>query len=582
MKKVIIFCTVIALLFIMLVSCEPKIVEEESLITFAVASDIHVYANSKFTADDIDHYSNVDKTIHLSEPIFASVADDIIEKKYSFVLLTGDLTEYGDEESHRATIEILKKIEDAGTDVYVINGNHDVMSNNNRKSFSVSQSRFSELYSEFGYNEADSVLPGTLSYSLVIKDKFRLIALDNIAYYTDADKTEMTEELSDEKLDWVTDQILRSEQEGTVPILIAHIGLLSHWPKIATAIDVGANSDNTYFYLSVAETGERIGFVGHSHLNDIKCYSAGENVYNEIMTGSTCFLQANYRSVSYSGNEFSVKTNTLTKIDPKYISPLVSDDIKNAVENDFPGYQKEHFSVSIKDTVKRKFNGIFNKINLGCDDFQNYLSNKLIPTIFNLPLYASDDNTSVSMQEILARYDISLPSSEYKVLSDIIPTIVGSLVKGDENLRDSVELKIAKYAVYSAVYLLSEHSDEIKTFQDEDIDINIDLNKLFKEGVLECYDSKLMPMLINIINKSNNTKIKVVFRFIQNSFKSIERLSDVIEEMSGGLIDDMDNYFVGKEIKFDELIEKGIFDNYLSDLLTDEKPSDREITITAQ
>ncbi|MBO4538962.1 MAG: metallophosphoesterase, partial [Clostridia bacterium] len=499
---------------------------------------------------------------------------------YEFLLLCGDLTENGDETSHLVVTNILHKLENTGVKVYVINGNHDVMSNVARKNYSVTQDRFKELYADFGYNEADSVLPETLCYSLPINDTFRLIAVDNMTYYTDADGSIMTEEMSDKKADWIIEQTLRAKSENRIPLYISHQSFINHWPSLLNIHDEHQTDAYEDIFSDILIQGAIFGFTGHSHLNDMKAYESSSYKYYEIMTGSTCYCQSNYRSITYNKDKIDVKTITLTQIDLDTVSPLVSDEIVAAVKADYAAYAEKHFADNINGTATHYINKIMSKFDFGNADLNHIVRDDVINKTLSMKLYEKDENNEESLEKVLKEYGLTLPGSNYKTFWDVVPTMVGTLIKGNENMRSSVEVKIAKYVFYALFYNINKNADRIAVCCNTEKKISIDLVKLFKEGELECYDSEFIPTFANFALSSEiSMKKKIVFAAIASNFNSIELASDLVATYTGGVVTSIEKYFGEKEIHIEKLIEEGFCDDYFSDLLTDTDPDAREITI---
>ena len=147
-------------------------------------------------------------------------------------------------------------------------------------------------------------------------------------------------------------------------------------------------------------------------------------------------------------------------------------------------------------------------------------------------------------------------------------------------MRNSDEVVIAKYVFYAIFYNIDLNSDKIALCCNDENKIAIDLNKLFSQGVLECYDSNLIPTLVNAALASDmSTKKKLVFAAISEDFTGVTMASGAISALSNGVITSVENYFGEKEIYIEKLVEEGFCDNYMSDLLTDTDPDAREITI---
>ena len=580
-KKIIIAILCLTLLCVVFASCSKKdVAPAENEKAFAVATDIHILANSLLTEDNIRGYETTDKMIHLTTPIFNTIADKVIAEGHEFMLLCGDLTERGDEPSHLAVTEILRRLENAGVDVYVINGNHDIMSNEGRKDYSVTQDRFRELYADFGYNEADSVLPGTLCYSLPINDTFRLIAVDNIEYYTDSTQNVMIEEMPVEKTEWINEQTEKAKSENRIPLYISHKSFINHWPRLFNLIQDPVLDVYDDVCSDILSEGAVFGFTGHSHLNDIKAYKSSGETYYEIMTGSTCYCQSNYRSVSYSDKKIDVKTVTLTELNLDTASPLISADIISAVSADYVTYAEKHFANNINNTVKNYINKILRKFDFGNTELNSIVKNDVIYKAFSMPLYEKDETAEESLEKVLKKYGLTLPASNYKTFWDVVPTIVATLIKGNENMRYSTEILIGKYVFYALFYNIDQNADRIASCCNSDKSITIDLERLFTEGELECYDSELIPTFVTTALSSEiSMKMKLVFAAIANNFNNIQLASEGIAGYTNGVVTSIEKYFGEKEIHIEKLIEEGFCDEYFADLITDYEPDARELTI---
>lgn len=106
------------------------------------------------------------------------------------IILSGDLTLNGEKESHKELAKKLEQVEKDGIQVVVIPGNHDI-NNRNAASFdgrsrqmaeAVSANEFAEIYNDFGYDEALSRDPASLSYTYDLGPDMRLLMLDSCQY----------------------------------------------------------------------------------------------------------------------------------------------------------------------------------------------------------------------------------------------------------------------------------------------------------------------------------------------------------------------------------------------------------------
>ena len=100
-------------------------------IKIAVISDLHVMAPELLVKDGnaFEQYLSRDrKMLRESVEILDTLVTDIIDLKPQLVLVTGDLTKDGERASHLLVANQLQRLVDAGIQVLVVPGNHDINS----------------------------------------------------------------------------------------------------------------------------------------------------------------------------------------------------------------------------------------------------------------------------------------------------------------------------------------------------------------------------------------------------------------------------------------------------------------------
>ena len=132
----------------------------------AVASDLHL------DPDNTDKSNAASETVYNME-IVDALLWDARRQGAEILLLTGDLVNGGRENKHAALAKKLRQAETQGLRVYVLPGNHDL--------YPINQSTFTAYYADFGYNDAFSRDPASLSYSVIV-DNLMLLMLDTAGY----------------------------------------------------------------------------------------------------------------------------------------------------------------------------------------------------------------------------------------------------------------------------------------------------------------------------------------------------------------------------------------------------------------
>ncbi len=543
---------------------------------FAFITDTHVVANEVFTAENYVNFANKDKMIHLTDAILNTIADDIIASKTKYVLFGGDLTENGDLESHNAVVDTLKRLKDAGKQLFVINGNHDtdIHLTGNK----ISQSKFAELYNDFGYSQAIARYEGTLSYVADLNKKYRLIAIDNIEYKLSDGNTKNDFDADHKK--WVSEQVDLCNAEGKTPIIIAHKPFIQHMPKVTEFIlDRNYYTSNKTFIKELADKNCNYSFTGHMHLQSVKSITNDkEETFTDVETSSMSFYPASYRKVLFTKKKVEVSTLSISKINLAYVSEFSGEEERTKISGSFADYCYSHFSNFISGEFLGKIvgaDGLFSE-----DKFEGELQplaeilSDIANKVLNNPLYIKDENNNLSLERILLYYNITLPESSYKTASELAAFFAGTLFAGDENIKDSDEITILKNVATSLFYYIDTQSDAIKTALPDYEKINIDLNLLFKDGILECYDSNLLPLIISVANNSiNSSIISSALKSIKNDFNSISTLESLIKAYTAGSLEGITSYFSGKTILWYDLFDS-IFNVYAADLMMDEYPAD--------
>ena len=107
-----------------------------------------------------------------------------------FILITGDLTTNGEMVNHKELADLFRETEEAGVQVYVLPGNHDIM-NPYAASFlgdkhelidSVYPKDFADIYNNFGYLESIYRDPNSLSYVVEPVGGLWLVCIDSNSY----------------------------------------------------------------------------------------------------------------------------------------------------------------------------------------------------------------------------------------------------------------------------------------------------------------------------------------------------------------------------------------------------------------
>jgi DNA repair exonuclease SbcCD nuclease subunit len=548
-------------------------VYENSGEQIAILSDLHITAETYFTDYETHNtYAKKGKMIHLSEAILQSAADEIISnRKIKTVLIPGDITESGDYDSLVAAADILKKLKDAGKQVFIINGNHDAPSSEDRFPERVTMDKFREIFNDFGYKDAISTDTGSLSYAADIGKKLRLIAIDNTSYFN-SDTGEYKEYMDSRLIGWVKGRLDECKSEKKTPIVIMHIPLLNHFPSfLGNLIGEGIIGNDSYKELAdtLADNGAGYIFTGHNHGMDIAEYTTSQgNVLYDIETASTVYYPCAYRIIKESRNKLDIRVRDINKLNMDYVSDYNDEEARALIENDFRRYIVEHFKAGL---------GLEGEIsdltNIGGEIGQllGLLADGALIPLMKAPLYANDFD-SVSIEEIVTANGGVMPESDYSSVEDLAAGFVMAINHGDENIpNDSVEMKLLVIAVKSLFYYINGLSGDIGALY-PDINIDIDLELLFNQGKLKVTDSGILALIETVFGSllpSPLNKMK-----LDNLDLVINVLPAVIDDMIAGAGTEVVRHMDSEHIYIDSLITGFVAEYLISDMLYD--PGDRD------
>ncbi len=230
----------------------------------AVASDLHLNPDNP---PDPGTPSAVSYSMELVDALLW----DARQQNADLVLLTGDLCNGGKRHRHEALAQKLKQAEDTGTPVYVLPGNHDLSP--------VTQTEFAEIFADYGYAEAYSRDPASLSYAF-LRDRLMVLMMDTAGYSASAgDLTEAplpdsgNPYLSDRTLRWVEEMLANARENGRHVIAAEHYPIL---PEISRNPEyVGYYLENGVKFAALLRTyGVPLYLSGHMHTRAV-CREGG-------------------------------------------------------------------------------------------------------------------------------------------------------------------------------------------------------------------------------------------------------------------------------------------------------------------
>ncbi len=271
----------------------------------AVATDWHYLAPE--LTDHGDYFEQViseadGKVMAYMEELSEAFVAQIMEESPDVLVLTGDLTFNGARESHEALAKKLAKIEQAGIDVYVLPGNHDL---HNRMAArltgetfalvdSVTGEQFREIYHDFGYDKAQ-IDPVSGSYEVQLSDQVSLLMLDTYS-------ADNTGNLDERQLSWIEERLQEDQAAGRRVLSASHQTLMEHNKLFVYGYVMGEHEKLERLY---EEYGVMANLCGHMHLQHILF---GQTHIPDIVTSALSVSPNQYGMLTLDEKKASYQT----------------------------------------------------------------------------------------------------------------------------------------------------------------------------------------------------------------------------------------------------------------------------------
>ncbi len=235
------------------------------------------------------------------------------------LLITGDLTLNGEKESHKDLAAWFRQIEETGTSVYVIPGNHDILNPWAReiresgiyRTETVTAEEFAAIYADFGYSEAISRDPDTLSYLIEPVPGLQFVMLDTNRYEDNFSlgAPETGGQITQDTRDWIEETAGSAFIEGKKIIAAMHHPILEHNPMVRDGFVIDDNLSLLKFF---SKLHIRTFLSGHIHIQDIISEGNGPERMLDITTNALSVYPHNYAKILHTGNGLTYEAVSLS------------------------------------------------------------------------------------------------------------------------------------------------------------------------------------------------------------------------------------------------------------------------------
>jgi 3',5'-cyclic AMP phosphodiesterase CpdA len=338
-------------------------------IRLAVFSDPHYFAPEYITQGQAfsTYLARDRKLIAESNAILSKTIESIKSCDAQIVLITGDLTKDGEKLSHIQVSAYLKQLKDAGKQVLVIPGNHDINNphavkysgDNTAPVDRVTPDEFRKIYNDYGYCSAIAEDPNSLSYVVEPLPGLWIIAIDSCSYDNNiTNGTPATgSNLNTKRLNWIYDQLKQAKEKNIMVIGMMHHGLVPHFSMEKTLFSAYVIDDWENISSEFADLGMKVVFTGHFHAQDIaNRQTKNNNIIYDIETGSLVTYPCPYRLISLTDSRIDIETSTIHEIN------------YDTQGKPFPQYAADFLTKGLSDMVPQFLADLFVKRGMSKND----------------------------------------------------------------------------------------------------------------------------------------------------------------------------------------------------------------------
>ena len=248
-----------------------------------LATDLHYQSaaaddGGKAFQEFVEHSDG--KVVRYLTELLEAFLDEVIAERPSALVLSGDITMNGEKINHQELAQRLKRVQDAGIQVLIIPGNHDInnydasvfFGDDRTPAETVDAREFYEIYREYGYDQAFSRDENSLSYAYALDERNWMLMLDS-AQYDPVNRVEGR--LKESTLAWMDGILAQAQEQGVFVLPVAHHNLLYQSRMYTTQC---AMENNTEVIDLFQKYRLPLFFSGHLHVQRIRKHKAEPGV----------------------------------------------------------------------------------------------------------------------------------------------------------------------------------------------------------------------------------------------------------------------------------------------------------------
>lgn len=287
---------------------------------FWVITDTHLIADSLH--DNGAAFQYIQNTSQGKDLVYQEIALRTFcklanEKRPAAIVVTGDVTFNGELISAKKFSEIFKSLTD--TQLLVLPGNHDIFDGWAR-SFKGSDQLYTQQISPGAwkhifsncYDNALSLDPSSLAYSVQLNNQYLLLLLDsNIYGHSEAASAPATAgQMNEEQIIWLEKQLEYAREHHLRPLIFLHHNLYVHNP----AVNIGFVLNNASLLRRLCQDyNVKAVFSGHIHAQNIVGPQFSTPA-TEIVTSSFCSYDQAYGVIKVSPSALKYQRQTFNML----------------------------------------------------------------------------------------------------------------------------------------------------------------------------------------------------------------------------------------------------------------------------
>lgn len=271
-------------------------------ISMLIATDMHFLA-SEYTGDYFYEPSSIydGKLTHYSNEYFDAFLAKVLEEKPKLLILSGDLTLNGSIKSHEEMVARLNKVQEAGIQVLVIPGNHDIGATAGDYSLeepiiveSLYAKDFLTYYEDFGPAQAMSRDEASYSYVYEVSPYLRILMLDT--------NTSVKGSLHADSYAWLEKELRNAQLAGADVIAVTHQNLHIHNPLLYFTYQL---YDAEKLLALFEKYDVDLNLSGHIHVQSIV-----DDTVPEVVVSSLAVPDTQYGQLVYDGKNITYTTHS--------------------------------------------------------------------------------------------------------------------------------------------------------------------------------------------------------------------------------------------------------------------------------